>query len=170
MRIIYLILITIIITFSETSIAESDGPFTLYLVRHAEKQTDSGRDPELTEEGSHRSVQLAGWFRDKGLVDIWSSDYKRTRDTATPTATSLKLKVEIYNAGNQTILIETLLERQHNALVVGHSNTIPELARLLCECSIPDMEDSEHDRLIVISIEDGHSQTRTMMQNRLFRP
>jgi broad specificity phosphatase PhoE len=69
------------LTACTTALVSKDN-FELYLVRHAEKQADGSRDPELTEAGTHRADNLAGWFEDKNISDIWSSDYKRTRDTA----------------------------------------------------------------------------------------
>ena len=53
-----------------TTAHDSDTALTLYLVRHAEKQSDGGRDPALTEAGQHRAQQLAGWLKDKGISDI----------------------------------------------------------------------------------------------------
>lgn len=145
----------------------ADNDYTLYLVRHAEKQADSSRDPALTETGKERSQKLANWFRDKTITDIWSSDYVRTRDTAGPSASQLGLQLNIYDPANQSVLVRQLSERRHNALIVGHSNTIPELARLLCNCSIADMEESEYERMIVITISKGETRVETLMQSRL---
>lgn len=149
---------------------QTGNNFTLYLIRHAEKQQDGSPDPVLTSAGKNRSKQLAEWFRDKDIADIWSSDYRRTRDTAKPLLTQLGLELSIYDPRDQTALVRNLLDRRHNALVVGHSNTIPELARLLCKCAIADMDESEHDRLIVIAIVDGAAKTNILEQNQLFQP
>jgi broad specificity phosphatase PhoE len=149
---------------------DTDKTYRLYLVRHAEKQQDDSRDPELTAAGKKRSEQLADWFRDKDIKDIWSSDYKRTRDTANPLLSQLGLELSIYDPGDQAVLVKQLTDKQHNALIVGHSNTIPELARLLCECEISDMEESEHDRLIIISVSNTKTQVKTLQQNHLFQP
>jgi len=138
--------------------------YTLYLVRHAEKQADGSRDPELTGAGRRRSENLSEWLADKDIRDVWSSDYKRTRDTARPTLSRLGLDLIIYDPRDLTTLSATLLSNQKNALVVGHSNTTPELARLLCTCDIDDMDDSEYDRLIVISILDGEPHAKTITQ------
>ena len=54
--------------------ADSDDVFTLYLVRHAEKQSDGTRDPDLTMAGMDRAQNLASWLQDKDITDIWSSD------------------------------------------------------------------------------------------------
>jgi len=141
--------------------------YELYLVRHAEKQADGSRDPELTEAGTHRAENLASWFEDKGIRDIWSSDYKRTRDTAQPTLARLGLELNIYDPRDLPALGETLFSNQNNALIVGHSNTTPELARLLCNCDIEDMDESEYDRLIVISVINGETQAKIFQQHQL---
>ena len=153
-----------------TSASDEDASYTLYLIRHAEKQPDGSHDPALTEVGKHRSDQLANWFKDKDIKDIWSSDYQRTRDTAGPLLSELGLELHIYDPRNQAALVENLVKNQKTSLIVGHSNTIPDLARLLCDCTIADMDDSEHDRLIVISVAGTNTQARTLRQNHLFQP
>ena len=154
----------------QAAATDSNKTYTLYLVRHAEKQLNSGDDPDLNKVGILRSHQLADWFQDKDIKDIWSSDHKRTRDTAKPLVTSLGFDLNIYDPGDQSALVEILTSRKNTALIVGHSNTIPDLARLLCDCSIADMDDSEYERLIVISFIDSKIQTRTLQQDDLFQP
>jgi len=141
-----------------------DDSFTLYLVRHAEKQQDGSRDPVLTDIGNQRSAKLASWFSDKNIKDVWSSDYKRTRDTAKPIVSALDLELSLYDPRDLSAFSAKLMANQSSAVVVGHSNTTPELARLLCDCEIADMDDSEHDRLIIISIRDGKAQAKTLQQ------
>jgi phosphohistidine phosphatase SixA len=154
----------------QAAAAESNNTYTLYLVRHAEKQLSSDHDPDLSNAGTLRSHQLANWFQDKAIKDIWSSDYKRTRDTAQPLVTRLGYDLNIYEPDDQTALVMTLTSRRNTALIVGHSNTIPGLARLLCDCSVADMDDSEYERLIVISIIDSKIQIETLQQDDLFQP
>lgn len=148
--------------------------YTLYLIRHAEKELDTGRirnpDPVLTEAGKNRSARLAWWFRDKRIKDIWSSDYHRTRDTAKPIVEQLGLALNSYDPGNQLHLVKQLSERKHNALIIGHSNTIPELARFICKCEIAAMDNSEHDRMIVITVANDATMVRTLNQQKLFHP
>lgn len=144
--------------------SDNNSSFTLYLVRHAEKQQDGSRDPELTETGEQRSRELSSWFSDKNIDDIWSSDYKRTRDTAKPILTKLNIGLSIYDPGKLPELSAKLLRNQHTALIVGHSNTTPQLASLLCKCEIAEMDESEHDRLIVISVNDGTTSVETLQQ------
>ena len=169
MRLRILIVILACCFIGNTTAGDTDNSYTLYLVRHAEKQSDGSRDPALTEAGRNRSAQLASWFQDKGITEIWSSDYIRTRDTAKPLVTGLGLELSIYDPGNLPELVTNLRQQQRTALVVGHSNTTPELARLLCDCFIEDMDESEHDRLIVISVIGSRPQARTLRQHHLFQ-
>lgn len=143
---------------------EKDRGFKLYLVRHAEKEADAGRDPHLTPAGYQRAGMLAARLQDSAITDIWSSDYYRTRETARPLADVLGKKLKIYDPRNLETLANTLLEARHNALVVGHSNTTPDLARILCKCDIEDMDESEHDRLIVLDVDGGEIRVTTLRQ------
>ena len=147
---------------------ESHDGFSLYLVRHAEKQSDGTRDPALTEAGVQRAAQLAVWLKDKDITDILSSDYQRTRGTAEPLATALGIELTIYDPGDLPALATQLVSKQNNAYVVGHSNTTPELARLLCNCKIADMDESEYDRLIEITIDSDGANARILKQGDLF--
>jgi broad specificity phosphatase PhoE len=134
-----------------TSESGTDRSFSLYLVRHAEKQADSD-DPGLTIEGRARAEFFARWMQDKNIRAIWSSDYRRTLETARPAADRLQLEVGLYDPRNQQALADQLLESGVNALVVGHSNTVPELATLLCGCHIDAMEHTDYDRAFVVHV------------------
>ena len=169
MRNFVFILLTIACFSVNADDTDVKSSFKLYLVRHAEKVPDGSRDPVLTAVGLRRSEQLAIWFKDKDLIDIWSSDYHRTRDTAAPVLAQTGLELRLYDPGDQAALVKQLFDRQQNALVVGHSNTIPDLARLLCGCTISDMDYTEHDRLIVVMVVDGATMVRTLKQRLLFQ-
>ena len=170
MRVYSLILLIVCSCFGSINASENDSSYTLYLVRHAEKQVDGGKDPALTDEGKHRSEHLAAWFLDKDINEAWSSDYKRTRDTAGPLLSALDLNLTLYDPRNLPELVEKLQARRNNAVVVGHSNTTPELTRLLCECVIPDMDESEYDRLIVVTVTDDVARVESLNQKAMFQP
>lgn len=166
------ILLTLLVSCltGNTTATANDGEFTLYLVRHAEKQADGSRDPALTEAGNQRAEQLANWLLDKGIMDIWSSDYKRTRDTAEPLLAKLGLGLNSYDPRDLATLADELLRNQYTALVVGHSNTTPELASLICHCSIAAMDESDYDQLIEISVDGENIQVKTLQQSLLLQP
>ena len=53
-------------------------PYTLYFIRHAEKDLSTKADPELTSQGHETAKKLARYLSDKPLQAILSSDYRRT--------------------------------------------------------------------------------------------
>ena len=169
MRILSLILLLLCCCFASACANLQDDNYTLYLVRHSEKQADGSHDPALSGTGRNRSEQLANWFQDTDIEDIWSSDYRRSRDTAAPLLSTLGLELKLYDPLDLPALVSELLENRNNAVIVGHSNTTPELARLLCHCVIADMDESEYDRLIVVSINGDETKVETLAQTSLFQ-
>jgi len=150
--------------------AQPGSDYSLYLVRHAEKQADGGKDPELTAAGEHRAEQLATWFADKNIVDVWSSDYQRSRNTAKPVLSEQGLELRLYDPRDLPALAGKLKDNQNNAVVVGHSNTTPQLAALLCDCVVADMDDLEYDLLFVVSVNDGEAKLEILSQKTIFQP
>ena len=123
----------------------------IFLVRHAEKQT--GNDPSLTAAGHARAQTLAQIMSDKGLTHIHSTDYTRTRETAAPIALQTGLEVRIYDPSDLTAFAAALRSTPGVHLVVGHSNTTPQLARALGgDPGSAINEQSEYDRLYVIKL------------------
>ena len=123
----------------------------IYLVRHAEKQT--GDNPALTDAGKARAETLAELLSDKGLTEIYSTDYKRTLQTAAPIAERSRLEVQLYDASDLEAFAEVLKSKPGVLLVVGHSNTTPPLAAALGgDPGTPIVESTEYDRLYVIDL------------------
>ena len=118
---------------SDINAQESDEIFTLYLVRHSEKDltSDNQSDPPLTECGEKRSEHLRNFLEEIDLDVIYSTNYTRTKNTALPTALSKELEVRQYKAQKLKDFSRVLIESKQNALVVGHSNTTAVLAGLL---------------------------------------
>jgi len=167
MRISALLILLLIIGVGSTSANQPESNFKLYLVRHAEKQTDEGNDPGLTDAGKFRAYQLTEWFQYKDIKSIWSTDYKRTRDTVIPLVHTLNLQINLYDPRDLPALANQLLENRSNALIAGHSNTTPELTRLLCQCDVSDMDDSEYDLLFVVSVFGSETKLEVLMQSSL---
>lgn len=117
----------------ELGAQESKGLYTIYLVRHSEKDINSINysDPLLTECGVQRSVNLSNFLRDVNIEVIYSTDFKRTKSTAGPTATAKGLEIKLYADNELENLSNILIKDKKNALVVGHSYTTAVLAGLL---------------------------------------
>ena len=52
------------------------------IVRHAEK-ANGGNDPDLSSAGRARANELARILKDSGITAIFSTEFKRTQETAT---------------------------------------------------------------------------------------
>ncbi|MFT5138697.1 MAG: phosphohistidine phosphatase SixA [Rhodothermales bacterium] len=122
--------------------------FQLILIRHAEKAT--GTDPGLTEMGQQRAEFIARWLGSSTLDSIWSSDYRRTRDTAAPLAQKLELDISYYDPRKLQELSQNLILAHDNTLVIGHSNTTPQLAAILCECEVDAMDETQYELAYLI--------------------
>lgn len=109
-----------------TSANAADTSYTLYFSRHAEK-VDAKEDPILTQAGHRRAAILATMLQHAGIERVYTTDYQRTRQTASPAGKLLNLSVETYVAGEPQKLVDNLLKQQQNALIIGHSNTVPDL-------------------------------------------
>src|SRR4051794_16203684 len=103
----------------------------VFVVRHAEKAPTGGKDPELSDAGRKRADALAAILKDASVSDIFTTELKRTQQTAAPTANAAHLTPMIVPADDIAPLVAKLRGVQGNALVVGHSNTIPALLTAL---------------------------------------
>ena len=125
---------------------------TVILVRHAEK-ADASADPVLSDEGQARAAALAAALADAGPDHVFTSPLQRTQLTAAPTATAHGLRIEPVSLdGGGAAHIAAVAERVRAApenavvLVVGHSNTVPLIARALGYAGAADMPECEYDR------------------------
>jgi broad specificity phosphatase PhoE len=133
-------------------------PVTVFLVRHAEKES-TGNDPSLTEAGRKRAELLATVLGDAGITAIFSSEFKRTQETAAPLAKRLGISVTVVPAKD----VDALVSRVHalapggRALIVGHGNTVPAVATRLTGVKVAELMEADYDRLFVAtSRKDGH--------------
>ena len=138
---------------------ESQATTTIIFVRHAEQTSHDEADPSLSEAGKRRVAELTRQleFADvvQGIDAIYSTELKRSTETAQPLAERLDLPINIYEIDDtETVLAEILKAYKGKViLVVGHSNTVPELiANLGASKNVPPIEPDEFDNIYIISI------------------
>jgi broad specificity phosphatase PhoE len=133
-------------------------PSAIYLVRHAEKT--AGEDPELTPRGVARAHAIAAILHRAGITAIFSTPTVRTRQTAAPLAQLTGLTVQMYEPGAPKALVEKVRSLTGAVVVVGHSNTLPELVRLFGGAPGAEIADDEFDRLYqLLPAADGRVRT-----------
>lgn len=133
----------------------ADDSSNFVVVRHAEKVPDGSDDPPLTTAGQARAQAIADWLADSDVVAVYSSDTRRTRQTAAPTAQAHGLQVTIYDGKQPPAALAARLRQAHPAgtvLVVGHSNTAPGIAAALCGCDVEPMDEDEYGRRMTVHV------------------
>ena len=104
------------------------GP-SFYVMRHLEK--GEGQDPPLSAAGHAHALRLIGFFAADPPRVIYVSTTRRAYETAAPLARKLRVKVRRYDPANTNALIGRVLRERGPVLVVGHSNTVPEIVERL---------------------------------------
>lgn len=144
---------------------------TVILVRHAEKAGPSG-DVPLSDPGIARANELARVLEGVKIDAIYSTPYERTRKTAAPIAAKLGVKVEEIAAGKTyPEEMAALIREKHDGdtiLVVGHSNTTPDVIRAL-GLTVADMPDSTYDDLFIVTLVKGSSKLTALRYGALKR-
>ena len=144
-----------VLLFGLLSACTSQETTTYYLIRHAEKdRTDkSNRKPNLNEKGLDRAKKWASYFKNIKLDAVYSTNYNRTQQTATPTATSKNLKILSYNPNQMYDSIFQQNTQGKKVLIVGHSNTTPVFAnKILGEKKYEYMKDNDNSSLYIVTI------------------
>jgi broad specificity phosphatase PhoE len=123
---------------------------TIILVRHAERNAGMAPDVLLTPRGEERARELARVLKDANICAIFTTEVRRTQQTAEPTATEFHLQPIVIPATDIDALVFRLqaLPEDQTVLVVGH-NTVPLVVERLGG-TVPPMSDTEYDRMVVV--------------------
>lgn len=138
---------------------ESQATTTIIFIRHAEKELDAGDNPGLNEAGRRRVTeltrQLVGADVVAGIDAIYATPFRRSQETAQPLANALNVPINSYDAADRDTVLETILNDHKGKiiLVVGHSDTIPDLiANLGASKNVPPIDELEYDNIYIVSI------------------
>ncbi len=155
---------TAVVATSMVTYANADpGTGMIILVRHAERGTAAGPDPSLTDEGKSRAQILAEMLAGAGIRAIFTTGLKRTQETAKPLATSLHIEPEVVSETN-ALVAALKTHSNETVLVVGHSDTIPEIIKALGGPNV-EIGDAEFDAVFVFVPATG-AVTRFKYRNR----
>lgn len=150
------ILIALLLALSPATAIAEPAAHPVYVVRHL--NTPEGQpDPDLLPEGRAAAVALADMmetdrFEGHRPIAIYVSDFKRTRQTAAPTAARLALNVTVYDPRDTAGLIARVRAEPGPVLIVGHSNTVPGIVSELCECAVDPIAETDFGNLYRVDI------------------
>jgi broad specificity phosphatase PhoE len=132
MRILLALLIALVPALAQAQPASHP----IYVMRHL--NTPAGEpDPDLLPEGRAAAIALADLMETDPFqggrrpVAIYVSDYKRTRQTAAPLAARLALSLTVYDPRDTPGLLARVRAEAGPVLIVGHSNTVPDIVAAL---------------------------------------
>ena len=130
----------------------------VFVVRHAEVETQAAdADPDLSVDGRERAARLAKMLSQarpvRSIDAIFASDYKRSQQTATPLSETAALPVNVVATAAWSELPRRITRdhRGEYVLVVGASNTVPELVEALSGEKIT-LRDDEYDTMFVVFV------------------
>ena len=92
-------------------------------------------------------------LKDAQITAVYTTEYKRTRETAAPVAQSLGIQPEVIPGDDLRGLIAKLKASSGNVLVVGHSNTLPQIISALGVSSRVTVAESDYDNLFLVVLE-----------------
>lgn len=145
----------------------SNDETIVFLFRHAEARTYETMadtpNPELNNAGADRAELLKRTLLSAGITEIYSTQLNRTQQTAQPLANALGLEVRPYDPRDLQGFANELRQKNGRIAISGHSNTTPELVRLLGgDPGEPLNEKTHFDRIYMLIINEG-SATQTIL-------
>jgi len=150
---IVLLLITLFCTLNLQ--AQKTETTTYYLIRHAEKvrSNANNKNPNLKEKGVDRAIKWSKTFKNIEFDYIFSTNYKRTIQTALPTAKNKNIEIQFYNPNDLYNEEFKALTTGKTVLIVGHSNTTPLFVnKILGEEKYQEIDDRNNANLYIITI------------------
>lgn len=167
MKKIKIVLILFLAVVALSCRTDAPGITTIYIVRHAEKDVSDpkNQDPELSVEGRERAEALAGSLKKIKLDAAFATKYKRTSQTAFLCAKNSNIEIQIYDAHDFRGIRE-LVQTNHRGqkiLIVGHSNTVLELAEAFgASRPLAALSDDDYDFLFELKIDSkGKAELKT---------
>ncbi len=147
--------LALILSIALLLVADANAAPVIFLVRHAEKASTGGNDPDLSLAGQKRADTLARILRDSQITAVFVTEFKRTQETAAPTAKAAHLSPTVVPANDIGALVEKLRALNGNALVVGHGNTIPDLLKALGIAISVSIPEDDYTEIFAVSVGDA---------------
>jgi broad specificity phosphatase PhoE len=124
-----------------------------YVMRHLEKAP--GPDPALSDEGRRNAALLANWFQRERPSAIYVSTTRRARETAASLAGRLRMTPREYDPSDTAALVAQVRAERGTVLIVGHSNTVPDIVAALGGVRPAPLAETEYGDIWRISAADG---------------
>jgi broad specificity phosphatase PhoE len=148
--------------------APAAGVKTIIVVRHAEAEHQPGGDPSLTAEGRARALELARVLADTQLNSVFITHRQRNRQTAAQLPRRAGEKPTVIDEVPATVAALRAEPWGTTSLVIGHSNTVPDLVRGLTGNALPTSEPIIFDRMWIVTL--ARDGTTSLLRMRYGAP
>jgi broad specificity phosphatase PhoE len=132
---------------------------TVVIVRHGEKAAPT-RDPDLSAAGQARAQALAAALANARVRTVVVTTLKRTQQTAKPTATAANVNmITVPLDGTAAFHAQLVAVKARQAptgstvLIVGHSDTVGEIAKAMGDPAPQPIPDCAYDRMTIIQLD-----------------
>ncbi|HEX8644078.1 MAG TPA: phosphoglycerate mutase family protein [Allosphingosinicella sp.] len=102
---------------------------SFFVIRHLHK--DVGQDPGLTAQGLECARRLATMLEGRGVTAVYVSTTRRARETGAPFAAAAGISAQEYAPADIAGLAARAQTEAGSVLIVGHSNTVPDIVERL---------------------------------------
>lgn len=141
----------VLVTSMLMSVSFAEAQQAIFLVRHAEQSVETD-DPELTEAGKQRAKRLASLLKDAGINVIYTTERKRSIQTAEPAEKLLNIARKQLALRDLDGLVAQLRNQRTDdrVLVVSHHLALPRLIKALGHSAEVTIQLHEYDNLFVL--------------------
>lgn len=125
---------------------------TVYVMRHLQKA--AGDDPPLTEQGAILADMVAGMFggQEFGIKAVFATKTRRAQQTGEPLAKLVGVPVTPYDPRDVPALVAAVKAVPGNVLIVGHSNTVPDLVAAFGGTRPPPLSESDYGTIYQVTV------------------
>jgi 2,3-bisphosphoglycerate-dependent phosphoglycerate mutase len=132
--------------------ASSTVATTLILIRHGERDEPAAADQPLNGDGKDRARLLVHVLGQTGIKAIYTSTAIRTQQMAQPLATFLALiPIKEFDSPVEIKNHILLNHAGKTILVIGHSDSVPQLMNLFTGGHILDIDNLKFDNMFVLT-------------------
>jgi broad specificity phosphatase PhoE len=115
----------------------------IFVMRHLHKALGP-QDPGLTPQGQACAQQLARFLGNQDIRAVYASTTRRAQETAAPLAAARSLTAQTYAPADTAGVAARARAETGSVLIVGHSNTVPEIVERLGGTRPAPIEDSRY--------------------------
>lgn len=138
-------------------VSAAPGRASVFIVRHAERADAKDDASLLSRRGKKRAKLLSAVLGGVPLKAVYATEYRRTQQTGAPTAEAQGLTVTVTDSEKAAELADQLKARpaEEDVLVVGHTDTIPDILKGLGVTAPVTIPAADYDNLFIVTPRPG---------------